>query len=119
MDSSFIHRSIAFLFVLTFACLANVTGQDAQGSLQTWTKAGVSMPGDADGKLREVRAAKNRGFDRVVFEFADDVPQFSVQYVKPPIDDGTDTPVTIAGGAFLEVKFHNYHGEDRSADALY
>ena len=55
--------------------------------------------------LRDVRAAGQQGFDRVVFEFeGKDVPGYRVGYVDQAIQCGSGEPVEIAGEALLEVR---------------
>jgi hypothetical protein len=64
--------------------------------------------------LADVRAAGHPGFDRVVFEFQGDVPEHTVRYVDQLVEDGSGTPVSVAGSADLEVVFQgaNAHEED-------
>jgi len=56
--------------------------------------------------LREVRTARNEGFDRVVFEFeGDQVPGYHLEYIDAPaIKCGSGDPTTIAGQGLLEVR---------------
>ncbi|HSP77385.1 MAG TPA: hypothetical protein VLQ93_02560 [Myxococcaceae bacterium] len=56
--------------------------------------------------LREVRTARNEGFDRVVFEFeGDQVPGYHLEYIDAPaIKCGSGEPTTIAGQGWLEVR---------------
>lgn len=64
--------------------------------------------------LRSVRAADNVGYDRVVFEFADGIPGYHVEYVDKPVRDcGAGEVKPVAGDAWLEVRFYpaNAHTE--------
>lgn len=55
--------------------------------------------------LRAVRAAGQRGFDRVVFEFeGNDVPGYRVGYVDSAIQCGSGEAVELAGEALLQVQ---------------
>jgi hypothetical protein len=56
--------------------------------------------------LREVRAASQEGFDRVVFEFEGNaVPGYRVGYVDPPaVQCGSGEAVEVAGAALLRVR---------------
>lgn len=56
--------------------------------------------------LRDVRAASQEGFDRVVFEFEGSaVPGYHVEYVdRPVIQCGSGEPVEVAGDGWLEVR---------------
>jgi hypothetical protein len=64
--------------------------------------------------LVDVRAGRHPGFDRVVFEFQGAVPEHHVRYVDQLVEDGSGTPVSVAGSADLEVVFQgaNAHEED-------
>lgn len=53
--------------------------------------------------LREVRAAGQEGFDRVVFEL-DAIPGYRIGYVDQPIQCGSGEPVEVAGAARLQVQ---------------
>ena len=54
--------------------------------------------------IADVRSAGQDGFDRVVFEFTDTVPTFSVAYADPPFVATNDEEVDVAGEAFLQVR---------------
>ena len=55
--------------------------------------------------LREVRAAEQQGFDRVVFEFEGSaVPGYRIGYQDRPVQCGSGEPVEVAGGAWLQVQ---------------
>jgi hypothetical protein len=66
--------------------------------------------------LVDVRAGRHPGFDRVVFQFRGAVPQHRVRYVGQLVQDGSGNPVSVAGGADLEVVFQgaNAHNQDGS-----
>lgn len=55
--------------------------------------------------LRSARAARNEGFDRVVFEFdGAQVPGYQIEYVdKPIIKCGSGDPTEVAGQSWLQV----------------
>jgi hypothetical protein len=73
-----------------------------------WTNGIVekARAGSAPTTLRSVRAARNKDFDRVVFEFAgQEVSGYHVEYVKRPIENcGEGKVVRVAGGGFLRVR---------------
>jgi hypothetical protein len=57
-------------------------------------------------RLVGIRAAHHPGFDRVVFDFRGPVPyERSVRYVSSLIADGSGARVSVAGRAFLRVRF--------------
>ena len=63
--------------------------------------------------LADVRAGRHAGFDRVVFEFRGAVPATRhVRYVDQLVQDGSGEPVSVAGGADLEVVFEGANAHD-------
>ncbi len=57
--------------------------------------------------LREVRSARNEGFDRVVFQFeGEQVPGYHVEYVEKSavIKCGSGDPAELAGQGFLQIR---------------
>lgn len=62
----------------------------------------------------DLRVACQGSTSRVVFEFADGaMPEWSVEYVDPPIiEDPTGDVVAVAGGAFLNVRMFPAWGND-------
>jgi len=58
--------------------------------------------------LTGVRAARHEGFDRVVFEFRNDLPGYDVRYVKRPVvQDGSGAEVAVKGGFVVLVRMEN------------
>ncbi len=72
------------------ATLGPVSGGDAPGPDGTW--------------IADVRSAGQDGFDRVVFEFTDVVPTYTVGYADPPFVATNDEEVDVAGAAFLQLR---------------
>jgi hypothetical protein len=67
--------------------------------------------------LVDVRAGRHAGFDRVVFEFRGAVPATRhVRYVDQLVQDGSGEPVSVAGGADLEVVFQGANAHDESGN---
>jgi hypothetical protein len=63
--------------------------------------------------LVAVRAGRHAGFDRVVFEFRGDVPATRrIRYVDQLTEDASGEPVSLAGGADLEVVFEGANAHD-------
>jgi hypothetical protein len=56
--------------------------------------------------LRDVRTARQEGFDRVVFEFAgESLPGYHLEYVDRPVRQcGSGEPVPLAGDAWLQMR---------------
>jgi hypothetical protein len=58
-------------------------------------------------QLIDVRAARNEGYDRVVFELGGAVPGYHIEYVDSPIRDcGAGDVRPIAGDGWLEVRLY-------------
>jgi hypothetical protein len=68
--------------------------------------------------LRDVRTGRHDGYERVVFEFANDqVPGYSVQYVERPIiADPSGEEVSVTGDAILAVRLSWASGYDLTGD---
>lgn len=57
--------------------------------------------------LHAVRAARNQGFDRVVFEFRERVPGYHLEYIDKPVRDcGAGDVKPIEGDGWLEARFY-------------
>jgi hypothetical protein len=55
--------------------------------------------------LTAIRVARQQGYERVVFEFANDVPGYDVRYVERPVlADGSGEAVEVAGTHVLLVR---------------
>lgn len=70
--------------------------------------------------LTDVRVAAQSGFDRVVFEFADDqAPGYDIAYLDgPALQDGSGDEIAVAGGARLEVRMAGASGVDLQGETL-
>lgn len=65
--------------------------------------------------LTAVRAARQDGFDRVVFEFRNATPGYRIEYVDRPITaDGSGAALSVDGDAVLQVRLANASGVDLS-----
>ncbi len=68
--------------------------------------------------LTAVRAARHDGYDRIVFEFRNTLPGYSVSYVERPIvADGSGDEVTVAGAAVLQVRLEPALDADLSQES--
>ena len=114
----------AFLIGVSYLLLSlqGLAQIETTGELGKWTSTKVGRQSDAlsiqgkkDGTylLKNVRAARNEGFDRVVFEFADNLSPYNVKFTAPPFNlDESDKIVKVAGKSFLEVTFTPARGFD-------
>ena len=64
--------------------------------------------------LVAVRAARQTGSDRVVFEFEEQVPGYRVAYATSPVMNTAGKEVTVAGTAKLVVRMEQAGGVDLS-----
>jgi hypothetical protein len=62
--------------------------------------------------LVAVRAARQDGFDRVVFEFSEQVPGYKVAWTPKPLMATSGKEVTLAGTAALVVRMEQASGFD-------
>ncbi len=74
----------------------------------------TARPGTPPRVLRSVAATSGPGYDRVVFEFAEDsVPGYHVEYTTKPVRRcGSGDPVTVAGAAKVVVRFEPAQAHD-------
>lgn len=98
------------LFIAVFASTAFGQSEDV-GQLNTWTSGMISRQnGDSDGAnyLKDVRIAKNAGFDRVVFEFTSGIPRYQIKFVKASelVATGEDL-IKIKGKFFIDVNMQS------------
>ena len=97
-------RLLILAVLLSNVFVSGVWAQSkTEGKLNAWTPARVSRENKwrKTPYLKAVRVAKNKGFDRLVFEFTGDVPSFQAEFIKPPITGTADEEIKIAGKYFL------------------
>ncbi len=77
----------------------------------------VSEESESFGQLVDVRVGEHSGFDRVVFEFADEMPGYVVKYVELPVyADGSGEPVDLPKAeTAVQVTFTPASGFDMEA----
>lgn len=104
---------------------AGEEGDDEVVAAASWTRGDTQVSGEPPGVavLREVRTARNEGFDRIVFEFAGEyVPPFAISYVDRPVRScGSGETVPLPGDAWLEIRLepaaaHTEEGEPTIED---
>lgn len=67
--------------------------------------------------MERVAVGRHEGYDRVVFQFRDQLPGYRVSYVQPPLkEDGSGNPVEIQGGAIVMVRMEPASGFDLTTD---
>ena len=87
------------------------------GGIDTMPGAGTtSVTAPAQAKkalLAAIRIARHEGYDRVVFEFANTLPGYTISYARPPFrEDGSGKPIAVDGGAFVLVRMEPASGYD-------
>ena len=83
---------------------------DDQGKVGAWTTAPVARRHEQleNPHLRVVRVAKQKGFDRVVFEFTGPMPNYNIWYLRGRIfeDEAGPHRIRMAGKAFMQITFN-------------
>jgi hypothetical protein len=73
----------------------------------TWGSTPKTAPGAADRPLTDVRTGRHTCYDRMVLDIrpgsSDGSPGYRVRYVDRLYQDGSGHPITIGGGAILEI----------------
>lgn len=101
-------KLFALGFLLPVLLVSTVAAQfENKGSLNAWTNKVVSREKQYESvEFVKMKVGKHQGYDRVVFEFKRDLPNYQVNYVKPPIPfSETEEYVKISGKAFVVVSF--------------
>ena len=63
--------------------------------------------------LDRIAVGRHEGYDRVVFEFKNDLPGYSVKYTTEPLkEDGSGNPVNVKGAAVVVVRMEPASGFD-------
>jgi hypothetical protein len=95
----------SILVLAAFASTAAAQWSDT-GKLNSWTLKSISRTASSDDSvyLKAVRAGKNKGYDRLVFEFTGGLPRYQIQYVRSGSFDTTGEQVVKVGGkAFMDI----------------
>lgn len=91
----------------TLPASADATAAPATPARPKTTGITEQKRGGTPALLHAVRAAKNDGYDRVVFEFRERVPGYHVEYVGAPIVDcGAGDEKHVEGQARIEARFY-------------
>lgn len=103
-NNCFIFSAIGLFF-----CVSAAAGQYKNaGQLNVWTTGVVQRKHDDEAtstSLCKVRVAKNKDYDRVVFEFDGGKPDYIIQYLPSNIytSEAGDEKIKIAGNRFLVI----------------
>ncbi|MBA3633281.1 MAG: hypothetical protein H0W58_10820 [Acidobacteria bacterium] len=102
--------AFCFLLLLVSAVSAAAQFQD-EGKLNAWTTRIVQRKHESETvaeSLCKIRVAKQKGFDRIVFEFDKGKPEYIIQYLPSNIysSDAGDEEIKIAGKVFMQVSLY-------------
>jgi hypothetical protein len=90
-----------------------------KGRLEVWTTGPIWRHHDQQENphVKKVRAARQGGFDRVVFEFEGVVPNYQIRYLKGRYYTGEEETfrIRMAGQAFLQVTFNQISMDEMQA----
>ncbi len=77
------------------------------------TPVQAAATGSETALLERIDVGRHEGYDRVVFQFRDQLPGYRVEYVQPPLkEDGSGNPVEIQGNAIVMVRMEPASGFD-------
>jgi hypothetical protein len=81
------------------------------------TPVEAQAAGSETALVDRIAVGRHEGYDRVVFEFRNELPGYRVQYVQRPLtEDGSGNPVEVQGGAVVLVRMEPASGFDLGTD---
>ena len=91
---------------MLIAFVSTAIAQKNKGKLNTWTNQIIERNNEnLEGCLSAVRVAKNKGFDRIVFEFDGEINSYTIYYLPSNVDDEGEK-ITIAGKVFMNIDLY-------------
>ncbi|TML14204.1 MAG: hypothetical protein E6G33_10700 [Actinobacteria bacterium] len=94
------------------ATTTTTAGIDPLEGAGTTTVEGAAS-GQETALLERIALGRHEGYDRVVFQFKNQLPGYRVSYVQPPLkEDGSGNPVSVAGNAIVVVRMEPASGFD-------
>ncbi|CAN5539432.1 hypothetical protein BH18ACI1_BH18ACI1_15830 [soil metagenome] len=108
---NFIKKFAFCILLLPVLSIFVVAQYENAGKLKAWTTVKVQRKHEnepASESLCKIRVAKQKGFDRVVFEFDAGKPDYIIQYLPSNIysSDAGDEKIKIAGNVFMLVSLY-------------
>lgn len=91
---------------------ATVAAPQDTASIDTTAATHRAPPRAPQATLRAIEATAQSEYDRVVFEFADGVPGYHVEYLPKTVRCGSGDPVSVQGSASLMVRFEPARAHD-------
>ena len=103
-------RFVSAAMLVLFALLSVLAQIDNVGTLNTWTTKPFSRAHNSSNQasyIKVVRAAKQAGFDRVVYEFEGPFPNYRIEYLNGRLYDteAGRQHIRQAGNIFLQINF--------------
>jgi hypothetical protein len=87
-------------------------GTDPLEGARTTPVVGTSG-GSETALLDRIAVGRHEGYDRVVFQFQNVLPDYRIEYVQPPLkEDGSGNPVSVQGNAIVLVRMEPASGFD-------
>jgi hypothetical protein len=110
------NKKTIFLSFFIIILLSNtlIAQTENLGELNVWTDKKVSREKSSENTIfRGLEVIKQKEFDRVTFKFKDDLPNWEIEYVNPPILLAeTGRNAKIAGKAFVRINFNPVPNEE-------
>lgn len=104
---------------------ARGAGEAAQAPDRPWSAPPIRGVPAGSGRgaalLRSVRTGRHAGYDRIVFEFEEHLPEYTIRYLQDPTACGSGHRVDAGGAASLEIDLrpaaaHDDQGRPTVAD---
>ena len=114
--------TLSLLLVASSVVIRSFASAQSIGNLNVWTTQLIDRRHAQLESIyvRVVRAAKQNGFDRVVFEFHGPMPSYRIQYLKSSrfYEDNGRHRIKIAGKAFIEIDLNMIAASAEQAAAI-
>jgi hypothetical protein len=103
-------RFVSAAMLVLFALISVPAQIDNVGTFNTWTTKPFSRAHNSSNQasyIKVVRAAKQAGFDRVVYEFEGPFPNYRIEYLNGRLYDteAGRQHIRQAGNVFLQINF--------------
>ncbi len=108
---NFRKKFISCIFLLPVLIISTLAQYENAGKLNAWTTVKVQRKHENESvaeSLCKIRVARQKGFDRVVFEFDKGKPEYIIQYLPSNIysSDAGDEEIKIPGKVFMQVSIY-------------
>jgi hypothetical protein len=108
MNKHFQSIITVFFSIIALVSIASAQlGLKNEGKLNVWTDNLVQRQHGKDGCLSQIRVAKNKGFDRMVFEYKGGLNSYSF-YFLPSDLNAEGEKIRIAGKVFMNIDLYGH-----------